>query len=320
MERTPEGSVVTVFGGNGFIGRSLVRQLVKGGYTVRVASRAPQKAASLQGVGGGSAARTGSVLPIYASVTDAQSVRAALQGAQAAINLVSILTEKNGATFRQMNAEAPGMVAQQAAEAGVERFVQVSAIGASRHAPSLYGRSKAEGERLVREAFVKAAILRPSVVFGPGDSFLTLFGLMARVLPVLPVYFPRTHLQPVFVENVARAAMLCLTQDEYAGRVFELGGPDSLAMEDIMRFVAEAVGRTPRLFAVPEALAGLQARVLEKLPGKVLTRDQLAMLSQDNVVTTGAETLETLGIVPDSLYDVAPPYLSKIRALRTIRK
>lgn len=315
MERTPEGSVVTVFGGNGFIGRSLVRHLVKGGYTVRVASRAPQKAASLQGD-----AAAGSVLPVYASVTDAQSVRAALRGAKAAINLVSILTEKNGATFRQMNAEAPGMVARLAAEGGVERFVQVSAIGASRHSPSHYGRSKAEGERLVREAFGKATILRPSVVFGPGDSFLTLFGLMARVLPVLPVYFPKTRLQPVYVENVARAAMLCLTQDEYAGRVFELGGPDSLAMEDIMRFVAEAVGRTPRLVAVPEALAGLQARVLEKLPGKVLTRDQLAMLSQDNVVATGAETLETLGIVPDGLYDEAPRYLSKIKVLRTILK
>lgn len=315
MAHSGQGSVVTVFGGNGFIGRSLVRQLAASGCHVRVASRSPQKASGLA-----REKSAGTVLPVYASVTDPGSVRAATLGAGAVINLVSILTEKGGATFGKVNVEAPALVAGIAREAGVERFVQVSAIGAAAQAPSQYGRSKAEGEKRVLAKFPGATILRPSVVFGPGDSFLTLFGLMARVLPVLPVYYPETRLQPVFVEDVAHVAALCLTTDDHAGMTFELGGPDTPTMEEIMSFVARSVGRTPRLIAVPETLADLQARLLERLPGRVLTRDQLAMLSQDNVVSAGADTLETLRIAPRSMYDEAPEYLSDISVLRTILK
>ncbi|GAB6853748.1 complex I NDUFA9 subunit family protein [Asaia astilbis] len=311
-------SVVTVFGGNGFIGRALVRQLVSDGHRVRVASRSPRKAAPLV-----ASAPPETIMPVYASVTDGVSVRAALSGASAAINLVSILTEKGDATFQQLNAEAPGMVARLAREENVGQFVQVSAIGAAQDAPSVYGRSKAEGERRVHDAFPDATILRPSVVFGPGDSFLTLFGLMARALPLLPVYYPGTFLQPVYVEDVARAARLCLVgegESSARGRsgIYELGGPDRLTMAEIMAFVAKAVGRTPRLLSVPNGLAQIQAHVLENLPGKLLTRDQLAMLSQDNIVKAGASTLETLGVVPQSVYDRAPEYLSQIRVLRTL--
>ncbi|NVN42942.1 complex I NDUFA9 subunit family protein [Asaia siamensis] len=312
-----QGSVVTVFGGNGFIGRSLVRQLAARGHLVRVASRAPHKAARLVAEG-----PAGAILPVYASVTDSASVTAALNGAGAAINLVSILTENGKASFRAINAEAPGRVAQCARDAGVDRFVQVSAIGAAPDAPSQYGRSKAEGERRVREAFPEATILRPSVVFGPQDSFLNMFGLMAKLLPILPVYYPQTRLQPVFVEDVAEAARLCLTGEaetsETSGGIFELGGPDQMSMEEIMAFVAQAVGRKVRLLPVPNALAMAQARVFEKLPGKLLTRDQLAMLGQDNIVTSGALTLQTLGVAPQSAYDRAPEYLSQISVLRTL--
>jgi len=310
-----ENPVITLFGGNGFIGRSLVRQLVGKGHHVRVASRAPHKAGSLV-----AESPPGTVLPVYASVTDRASVRAALQGAGAAINLVSILTEKGGATFQRMNAEAPERVAEEARAAGVKRFVQVSAIGAAPDSPSRYGRSKAAGERRVKATFPEATILRPSVVFGPQDSFLRMFGLMAKILPVLPVYFPETRLQPVYVEDVAKAAALALTESGLGGRLFELGGPDRLTMAEIMAFVAQSVGRTPRLLTVPERVAQIQASVMEALPGKLLTRDQLAMLSQDNIVSSEAETLETLGVVPRSVYDVAPEYLSQISVLRMVRK
>ncbi|WP_336760318.1 complex I NDUFA9 subunit family protein [Asaia sp. VD9] len=306
-------SIITVFGGNGFIGRALVRQLADVGYDVRVASRAPEKAAALAAKPG-----QGSIMPVYASVTDKESVRAALRGADAAINLVSILTEKGHTTFERMNVEAAENVARRASEAKLSRFVHVSAIGAAPDAPSRYGRSKAEGERRVMAAFPGAALLRPSVVFGPGDSFLTLFALMAKCLPALPVYYPQTKLQPVFVEDVARAAFLCLT-GEHTG-VFELGGPQQVTMEEIMRFVAQTVGRTPRLLSVPNGLAEIQAMLLERLPGKLLTRDQLAMLSQDNIVTSATGSFETLGVVPRSLYDRAPEYLRKISVLRTILK
>lgn len=202
------------------------------------------------------------------------------------------------------------------------RFVQVSAIGAAPDAPSLYGKSKAEGEKRVRDAFPEATILRPSVVFGPQDRFLNMFGVMAKLLPVLPVYYPKTRLQPVYVEDVATAARLCLTGEGSASdagaRVFELGGPDQMSMEEIMAFVARSVGRKPRLLAILNGVAMAQARIFENLPGKLLTRDQLAMLGQDNIVTSGAATLQTLGVVPQSVYDRAPEYLSQISVLRTL--
>ncbi|WP_025886265.1 complex I NDUFA9 subunit family protein [Asaia prunellae] len=309
-------SVVTVFGGNGFIGRSLVRQLVSKGHIVRVASRAPQKATALIAEG-----PSGTIMPVYASVTDSASVQAALKGADAAINLVSILTETRKTSFKAINAEAPGRVAHLAAKEGVARFVQVSAIGAAADAPSHYGRSKAEGERRVREAFPDAIILRPSVVFGPRDSFLNMFGLMAKLLPVLPVYYPDTRLQPVYVEDVAHAARLCLIQESESfakGQgVFELGGPDRMSMMEIIKFVAHAVGRKPLFLEVPNGLAMAQARLFENLPGKLLTRDQLAMLGQDNVVASDAATLQTLGVAPQGVHDRAPEYLRKISVLRT---
>ncbi|WP_438382750.1 complex I NDUFA9 subunit family protein [Asaia sp. BMEF1] len=312
-----QGSVVTVFGGNGFIGRALVRQLASEGHFVRVASRAPEKAASLVAEG-----PSGRIMPVYASVTDPASVEAALSGATAAINLVSILTETGKASFRAINAEAPGTVARIAREAKLSRFVQVSAIGAAPDAPSHYGKSKAEGEKRVREAFPGATILRPSVVFGPHDRFLNMFGLMAKLLPVLPVYYPKTLLQPVYVDDVAQAARLCLTKEGAVSvdkaQVYELGGPDRMSMEEIMAFVARSVGRKPRLLAIPNGVAMAQARVFENLPGKLLTRDQLAMLGQDNIVTSGVATLQTLGVAPQSVYDRAPEYLSQISVLRTL--
>ncbi|WP_336945019.1 complex I NDUFA9 subunit family protein [Asaia sp. HN010] len=312
-----QGSVVTVFGGNGFIGRALVRQLASEGHFVRVASRAPEKAASLVAEG-----PSGRIMPVYASVTDPASVEAALNGATAAINLVSILTETSKASFRAINAEAPGTVARIAREAKLSRFVQVSAIGAAPDASSHYGKSKAEGEKRVREAFPGATILRPSVVFGPHDRFLNMFGLMAKLLPVLPVYYPKTLLQPVYVDDVAQAARLCLTNEGAVSvdkaQVYELGGPDRMSMEEIMAFVARSVGRKPRLLAIPSGVAMAQARVFENLPGKLLTRDQLAMLGQDNIVTSGVATLQTLGVAPQSVYDRAPEYLSQISVLRTL--
>ncbi|GBQ15713.1 complex I NDUFA9 subunit family protein [Swaminathania salitolerans] len=318
---------VTVFGGSGFIGRHIVSRLAALGYEVRVATRSPGPMPDLEPgdakrpAGTEKTGKGGSVLPVYASVTDPASVRAALRDCDMAVNLVSILTEPEEGAFEAVNARAPGDVARIARESGVRKLVHVSAIGASADAPSGYGRSKAQGEQNVRAHFPDARILRPSVVFGPGDSFLTMFGLMAKVLPVLPVYSADTRLQPVYVEDVAGAAIACLLQEDLPEEtVFELGGPDRLTMEEIMAFTARGVGRTPRLIRVPDRLAQLQAGLFERLPGKLLTRDQLAMLSRDNVVSPDAAGLDTLGIRAQSLQDRAPDYLSKLSLLRAFRK
>ena len=302
--------VVTVFGGNGFIGKRIVRRLLEAGCRVRVVSRQGSASASLMSMI--PETRRGALESVAASVSDQAGVEAALDGAEMAINLVSILSETRGERFSTINIEAAGRVAQASSKQKIRRFLHVSAIGAAPDAPSRYGRSKAGGEALVRAAVPNATILRPSVVFGPGDRFLTLFALLAKISPILPVTAPDTILQPVFVDDVAQAAVSCLLSEEPKEGVFELGGPERCSMKEVMAFAAQCVGRSPLLLPLPERLAFCQAFLFEHLPGKLLTRDHLAMLSRDNVVSEGCATFGGLGIVPRSIRTIAPSYLGKL--------
>jgi uncharacterized protein YbjT (DUF2867 family) len=301
-------SVATVFGGSGFIGRSVVKRLAAQGHVVRVAVRDPEAALFLKPMGA-----VGQIVPLYAPIQHDGTVHRAVDGADLVVNLVGILTERRAGDFQRIHTEGAGRVARLAAAAGVARLVQISAIGADAASPSRYASSKAAGEQAVRAAFPAATILRPSVVFGPGDSLLNRFGLMAKLSWIMPVIAGTTRFQPVYVGNVADAVMAGLRADA-PGATFELGGPRVLTMRELLVFVLALTGREDRwLVNAPLWLARLQAAVLEHLPGKLLTRDQLLMLQRDNVVAPGAPGLADLGIVPTPMELVAPAYLRRFR-------
>lgn len=228
--------------------------------------------------------RVGQVAPFYASVLDESTVACVVRGADVVVNLAAVLSSSSAQSLHAVNVDGAGRVARLAAEAGVARYVHMSALGVSEHAPSAYGRSRAAGEALVRQYRPDASIVRPSVIFGPEDKFFNLFGMLARYLPFMPVYGATTRVQPVYVGDVAQVVAQVADAPELSGRVWQLGGPDVMTMQDIATFVLRQTQRDKPVVRVPMALARLQAAVLERLPGKVLTRDQLLMLAQDNVV------------------------------------
>ena len=300
--------LATVFGGSGFIGRQIVQRLATAGYAVRVAVRRPDAAQFLVPMG-----NVGQIQPVRAVITDQASVRNAVRGAEVVINLVGILAERRHGDFLRIQGDGAGIVAREAAAAGVRHLVQLSAIGADPASPSAYARSKAAGELAVLAAFPSAVILRPSIVFGPDDAFFNRFGAMAASLPFLPVIHGDTRFQPVFVGDVAAAVMAAVQRPAAQGGVFELGGPDILTMRELMVWIARTTHRTPRLLAIPDRVAAFQATVLERLPGKLLTRDQLLLLARDNVADPARPGLAELGVAATPIALVAPAYLARFR-------
>ncbi|MBO0710022.1 MAG: complex I NDUFA9 subunit family protein [Acetobacteraceae bacterium] len=301
-------SVATVFGGSGFIGRYVVKRLAQRGYVVRVAVRDPEAALFLKPMGA-----VGQVVPLFAAVTEEAAVARAVEGADLVVNLVGILAEHKRGEFDAVHAEGAGRIAQRAAEAGAGALVHVSAIGADPASPSRYGASKARGEAMVRTAFPTSVILRPSVVFGPEDQFFNRFAALAQLLPFMPVIAGETRFQPVYVGDVADAAMAVLDRPSPASGLYELGGPQVFSLRDILRYILTVTRRDRRPVTIPGSLARLQASILERLPGRLLTRDQLLMLERDNVVTPGMPGLPDLGIVPTPVELVVPRYLRRYR-------
>ncbi|HET6307079.1 MAG TPA: complex I NDUFA9 subunit family protein, partial [Rhodopila sp.] len=282
--------VATVFGGSGFIGRYVVKRLAQQGYIVRVPSRDPEGALFLKPMG-----MVGQVVPLYASVTNEATVHRAVVDAEVVVNLVGILSESRKVSFEAIHVEGAACIARMAAAAGVRRLVHVSAIGADPDSPSRYGASKGQGEQAVRAAFPGATVLRPSLVFGQEDALFNRFAAMARLAPFMPVIAGDTKMQPVFVGDVADAVMAALGSPATQGRVFEIGGPRVWTFREILAFVLATTRRHRALVDVPMAIARMQAAVLQHVPGKPLTPDQLLMLSRDNVVAPGAAGLADLG-------------------------
>ncbi|NKC29713.1 complex I NDUFA9 subunit family protein [Falsiroseomonas selenitidurans] len=308
MQVGQDRRVATVFGGAGFIGRYVVQRLAAQGYVVRVATRNPAGTRFLTTQG-----RVGQIVPLQVSVTDAPALARAVQGADVVVNLVGILHERRAGDFDRVQGEAPGLVAQAAAAAGVARLVHLSAIGADAASESLYARSKAKGEAAVLAAFPGATILRPSVVFGPEDQFFNRFAAMAQLLPFMPVVSGASRFQPVFVGDVADAVMAALVQDQAQGLTYELGGPRVMTMAEVLRFILDTTRRPKRMVAMPMGLMRLQAGFLEKLPNPALTRDQLLLLQKDNVAAADKPGLAALGIAPHSVEAVVPGYLRRYR-------
>lgn len=301
--------LVTVFGGSGFLGRYVVRALARAGHRIRVGVRRPNLANYLLPMG-----HAGQIQLVNANVTDADQVTRALKGADAAVNLVGILYERGRQRFYAVHAEAAATIAAAARKEGARSLVHVSAIGASADSPALYARTKAEGEARVREAFSDAAILRPSIVFGPEDQFFNRFAAFARISPVLPLIGGgRTRFQPVYVCDVADAVLRCATDPSTRGLTYELGGPSIYTFKQLMQLVLVETNRRRLLVPIPFSVAMLQASVLGLLPKPMLTRDQVRLLQRDNIVSPGAHTLADLGIEPEAVETVIPAYLWRFR-------
>ena len=304
--------LITVFGGSGFIGRHLIGRLAKQGHRIRAAVRRPNDALFLKPMGD-----VGQVQPIQANVRNRQSVARALDGADAAVNLVGILHQAGRQRFATVQAEGAGLIAEEATRAGVRHLVHVSAIGADAGSASKYAQSKAVGEALVREAFPTATILRPSIVFGPEDGFFNRFAGLAKRLPFLPLIGGATRFQPVFVGYVAEAIACCLDEgpssQDVAGRTFELGGPRVYSFKELLRLMMDEIAVHRPLLPIPFSLAAVQAFFLQVLPNPPLTVDQVRLLKHDNVVSQDAPSLADLGIEPTPLETVIPSYLVRFR-------
>ena len=292
---------VTVFGGDGFVGRYVVQALLKTGHCVRVASRNPKRGWFLK-----AQANLGQIAYIAADITRPETLKHAVDCATAVINLVGVLK----GDFDLVHSKGAAHAAAAAKAAGVLNFLQVSAIGADRNSPSAYGRSKGEGEGAVRDAFPGATILRPSIIFGREDQFINRFAGLIRMLPVVPIIGGATKFQPVFVGDVARAlTAIVIDPQTYAGKTYELGGPEIISMSGLNHWIAEATGRKRLFVDVPEKIAGPLATLTGWLPGAPITRDQWLMLQIDNVVSAKAKGLAALGILPTPLDVVAPGWL-----------
>lgn len=309
------GKLVTVFGGSGFVGRHVVRALAKRGWRVRVAVRRPDLAGHTQPMG-----VVGQVVPVQANVRYPESIRRALAGADAVVNLVAILSESGKQTFDAVHIAGAEAIAKACAEEGIGTLVHMSAIGADPESGSVQARSRAAGEAVAQQHMPGAIIMRPSIIFGPEDSFFNRFAGMARFLPVLPVIGDgETLFQPVFVGDVAQAVVKAVEGELRPGRVYELGGPEQKSFRALMQYVLDVTGRKRLIAALPVPLARIQATVLELLPGKLLTNDQITSLQSDNVVSQAAinegRTLEAMGIRPTAMEAVVPGYLWRFRRM-----
>ncbi len=305
-------TVVTVYGGSGFLGRYVVQHLARAGCRIRVAVRRPDLAGFLQPLGS-----VGQIFAVQANIRDEASVRRAAEGADALVNLVGILQPQGRQNFKAVHVTGPALIAKAARDLGARSLVHVSAIGANRNARSVYARTKGEGEGAVLEAYPRAVILRPSLVFGPEDQFFNRFAALARVSPVLPLIGGKTRFQPVYAGDVARAVLAALSGRATPGAIYELGGPRVYTFREIYDLITTWTQRDRAYLPVPFWAAKLQGFFLQFLPGAPLTLDQVRLLQQDNVVSAeairDARTLEGLGIKPQSAESIVPDYLKRFR-------
>lgn len=306
-------TLVTIFGGSGFVGRHLVRALAKKDFRIRVAVRRPDLAGHLQPLG-----KVGQIHAVQANLRYPDSVAAATRGAQVVVNLVGILARSGAQTFKAVHDSGAEAVARAAGAEGA-RLIHVSAIGADPDSRSAYARTKAAGERAVRDHVLSSVIFRPSIVFGPEDGFFNRFAGLATMSPALPLIGGgTTRLQPVFVGDVAAAIAKAVEGEARPGATYELGGPDIVTFREAMELMLKVIDRRRLLVPLPFPIARLAAAFLQFAPGILkLTPDQVAQLKSDNVVSDAARaselTLDALGIAPRTMDEILPTYLWRFR-------
>ena len=309
----PSDRLITIIGGSGFVGRHIVRALARRGYRIRVACRRPDLAGHLQPLG-----NTGQIMMVQANVRYPASLAAACEGAYAVINLTGVLYSAGAQSFDAVHVFGAEASAKAAKAAKARLFIQMSAIGADETSAADYARSKAEGEKRARAAFPGAIVLRPSIVFGPEDSFFNRFASMARVSPFLPLIGGgETRFQPVFAGDLGEAVARLVDRGEADSTTYELGGPETLSFKQLMEFTLDTIGRKRALVTLPWGVAKLQAAVMGLLPKPLLTSDQVELLKTDNVVSEAARregrTLEGLGVTPRGIEGIVPGYLYRYR-------
>lgn len=294
---------VCVVGGTGFIGSHLVARLVTMGHAVCLPTRRVEAAKAL------------GVLPgvelVECDVHDPRALARVIAGSDAVINLVGVLHSDRGTpygrAFARAHVELPRKIAQACRDRGIDRLIHMSALGADANGPSMYQRSKGDGEVAIRETGIPVTIFRPSVVFGPGDHFLNTFAKLQRRLPVVPLASAKARFQPIYVADVAQAFAGALDNDATVGKTYELGGPDVYTLEALVRFAGAACGCERPILPLPDSTARLQAAIFEKLPGEpIITRDNLDSMKVDNVMS--GPLAPELGLTPNGL-EIAVDYL-----------
>ena len=295
-------SSLLILGGSGFVGRHLCAGLIRAGYTLKVLTRNRERNRALL------------VLPglelVEADVHDPLALAAQARGSNAVINLIGILNERGhrGAGFRQAHVELARKILAACRSTGVNRLVQVSALGAASDGPSHYLRTKGEAEQLIRASSLAWTILQPSVIFGPDDSFLNRFAVLLRRLPVIPLAHAEARLAPVWVEDVCAAILATLATPHSIGQTYQLCGPEVMTLGDTVAYVRDLIGLRRAVLALPDALGRAQAQVLEFVPGKPLSVDNFRSLSVPNVCQENG--FARLGIVPSSVRALAPSYFT----------
>ena len=302
--------LVTVFGGSGFLGGQVVRQLAKAGHRVRVAVRNPNLAYKMRMLGD-----VGQIEVVQANIRNAPSVARAVEGAEGVVNLVGVLWEGGRQKFQTLHVMGSRTIAEQAKAAGVTRLVQISAIGADAESSSKYARTKAEGEAAVRAVFPGAVVIRPSIVFGADDKFFNKFGQMAALFPALPLIGGgETKFQPVYVGDVAAVVAQAVSSPAAEGLTYELGGPTVYSFKQLLEMILVETGRNRVLAPIPWFAAGLIGKIGELSPlAPPLTSDQVESLKTDNVADKGLPGLAEAGVVPTTVESVVPSYLYRYR-------
>ncbi len=304
--------LVTIFGGDGFVGTQVVQQLAQHNFRIRVAVRRPDLAGHVVPLG-----NVGQIIPIQANIRDYASVARAVDGADIVINLVGIKSQSGKQTFEAVHELGAKNIAQAAKKAGAKILIHMSALGADLESQSISSRSKAKGEQEVLKAFPSAIIIRPSLIFGAEDGFFNLFGSIAAISPILPVIGANTLFQPIYVGDVAKAFSLAAMGKTKQGKIYELGGADVLSMRELMAEVAKQTERNNILIAVPNWIAKIKAFFLQILPSPMVTVDQITQLQVDNIVSEKAIKqkldLKSFGIKPTSLEAILPTYMWRFR-------
>ena len=300
--------LVTVFGGTGFLGRRIIRHLHDASFAVRIASRHPDRAVmSFPDAGP-------QFQSVHGDINEDKSVTAAIEGAFAVVNAVSLYVERGRNTFQSVHVNAAERVARVARETGVEKLLHISGIGADARSMSPYIRSRGQGEAAVLRAFPSATVFRPAVMFGPGDAFLTPLLLMLRRLPVFPLFGDGgTRVQPAYVEDVGEASARVL-QLQVPHQIYELAGPRIYIYRALLKSLAAAARNEPLLLPFPFALWHAIGYVAEFLPSPPITRNQVELMEGDSVAAPGAPGFEVLQIAPRAIEDVFPEILQPIKS------